>query len=325
MGLTVFKAGAESGSERLDIFLAGAMKDVSRSRVQKIIADGGVLVNGKAVVKKNAVLEAGDEVVVDGVLAPYADDAVPVAQDIPLDVIYEDEFFAVINKPAGLVVHPGNGNPDGTVVNALLHRFGTQVSSGSGVCRPGIVHRLDKDTSGALMVAKTDAAHAALAGLFSARTIKKVYTGFCVGARPSDREIIDLPLARSHRELRKRAVNMHHGAPAVTEYDLINHRDGISLMRFILHTGRTHQIRVHCGYKGFPIVKDDLYGGAQDMVLKIPPMERPFAYGIFKCFDRQALHALSLSFIRPFTSENIEISAPYPDDFTGALKIMPAA
>jgi len=308
---------------RVDIFLAEVLTGVSRSRVQRIIADGQVSVNGKVIIKKNTLLEVGDEVIVDDVqIPPPVDTVVPAAQDIPLDVIYEDEFLAVINKPAGLVVHPGSGNADGTVVNALLHRFGPRVSSGSGVCRPGIVHRLDKGTSGALMIAKTDAAHTALAGLFSSRSIKKVYTGFCVGARPSEHEIIDLPLAMSRRDPTMRAVDTRRGVQAVTEYRLKSYRSGIALIEFILHTGRTHQIRVHCSHKGFPIVRDDLYGGFQDKVLKVAPMERPFAYSIFKCFGRHALHALSLSFAHPFTNENVEVSAPYPDDFCAALGIM---
>jgi len=305
---------------RLDVFLADMMVDVSRARIQRVIADGGALLNGKVVNKKNVVLEIGDTITVDDVLT-RPQESLPAAQDIPLDVLFEDEFFAVINKPAGLVVHPGNGNADGTVVNALLHRFGGGVSIGSGVDRPGIVHRLDKDTSGALIIAKTDAAHAALAELFSSRTIKKVYTGFCVGVRPIEHEVIDLPLARSRRDPMRRAVDSQRGSPAVTEYSLKAYNCGISLMEFILHTGRTHQIRVHCAHKGFPIVRDNLYGGSQEKVLKIPPMERPFAHKIFKCFYRQALHARSLNFNHPFTKEDFEITAPYPPDFDSALGV----
>jgi len=318
MGLSI---KVSTGTGRLDVFLAEVLTEVSRVRVQRLIADGLVSVNGKIVTKKNHVLEVDDEVSVDEA-SMQSPDPIPIAQDIPLDVLYEDEFLAVINKPAGLVVHPGNGNADGTVANALLYRFGPHVSSGTEACRPGIVHRLDKDTSGALMVAKSDTAHTALADLFSSRTIKKIYTGFCVGVRPSEHEVVDLPIAKSRRDPAKRAVDTNRGIQAVTEYQLKSHRDGISLMEFILHTGRTHQIRVHCSHKGFPIVKDNLYGGSQDKVLKIAPMERPFAYSIFKCFERHALHALSLSFIHPFTKANMEISAPYPQDFCDALKII---
>jgi 23S rRNA pseudouridine1911/1915/1917 synthase len=318
----------DSDGCRLDVFLADVLGGPSRSSVQRIIAGGGVSVNGETVVKKNTDIAAGDFVTVcEAALAharPYYNVA-PLPQNIPLDILFEDSHIAVINKPAGLVVHPGRGNADGTVVNALLHRFGANVSSGSESYRPGIVHRLDKDTSGALIVAKTDAAHAAFAELFVSRAINKTYAGFCVGARPLKHEVIDLPLAAGRRERVRRVVDERNGKPAVTEYGLKDYICGIALMEFILHTGRTHQIRVHCSHKGFPIVGDGLYGGAREAVLKIPSMERPFAYSIFKCFDRQALHALSLSFVHPLTQESIHVTAPYPDDFTKALTIFSAA
>jgi len=311
--------------QRLDVFLTDALSGPSRSGIQRIITEGHVSVNGEQVAKKNADVATGDVVTVgegaEAAARTCYDDA-PLPQDIPLDVLYEDDHIAVINKPAGLVVHPGRGNADGTVVNALLHRFGAgNVSSGSESYRPGIVHRLDKDTSGALIVAKTDAAHAAFAELFMSRAINKVYMGFCVGARPLPSEVIDLPLAPSQRERVKRVVDERNGKPAVTEYALKDFICGIALMEFILHTGRTHQIRVHCSHKGFPIVGDDLYGGSRESVLKIPPMERPFAYSVFKCFERQALHALSLSFVHPLTQESIQVTAPYPDDFNRALEL----
>jgi 23S rRNA pseudouridine1911/1915/1917 synthase len=312
--------------QRLDVFLTDALSGPSRSGVQRIIADGHVSVNGKSVVKKNADVAAGDVVTVGegaeaAVRSCYDDE--PLPQDIPLEILYEDGHIAVINKPAGLVVHPGRGNADGTVVNALLHQFGiSNVSSGYENYRPGIVHRLDKDTSGALIVAKTDAAHAAFAELFMSRAINKVYTGFCIGARPLEHEVIDLPLAANQRERVKRIVDKRNGKPAVTEYSLKDFICGIALMEFTLHTGRTHQIRVHCSHRGFPIVGDDLYGGTREAVLKIQPMERPFAYSVFKCFKRQALHALSLSFVHPLTNESVKVTAPYPDDFNKALEII---
>ncbi len=313
----------DNNGQRLDVFLTDALGGLSRSGVQRIIADGHVSVNGKTAVKKRADVAAGDVVTVsDGAEASVRTcyDGEPLPQNIPIDILYEDDHIAVIDKPAGLVVHPGRGNIDGTLVNALLHRFGIgNVSSGSENYRPGIVHRLDKDTSGALIVAKTDAAHAAFAELFMSRAVNKVYTGFCVGARPLEHEVIDLPLAANQRERVKRAVDRRNGKPAVTEYRLKDYICGIALMDFTLHTGRTHQIRVHCSHKGFPIVGDDLYGGSREAALKIPPMERPFAYSLFKCFDRQALHALSLSFIHPLTQESVSVTAPYPDDFKRAL------
>lgn len=304
---------------RLDQFLSSVLQDVSRARIQKIIADGLVSVNGNRAVKKNMTLRAGDSVSADetSVRPP---ECTPQAQDIALDVIYEDEFFACINKPAGLVVHPGNGNADGTVANALLHRFGS-VSDGFNSGRPGIVHRLDKDTSGVLIIAKTNSAHSALAALFSSRKIVKKYTGICIGVRPLEHELLELPLARSRREPLKRTVD-GSGKSAVTEYWLREFKNGISLMDFILHTGRTHQIRVHCSYKGFPIVQDGLYGGLQERVLKIAPLERPFAYSVMKCFTRHALHALSAEFVHPFTNEQFTVTAPYPHDFCRAFHII---
>jgi 23S rRNA pseudouridine1911/1915/1917 synthase len=308
----------DSGREglRLDQFLSSVLQDVSRSRIQKVIADGLVSVNGNHTAKKNIVLRALDSVNIDEVSA-RPPESIPQAQDIALDVIYEDEFFACINKPAGLVVHPGNGNADGTVVNALLHRFGS-VSDGFNSGRPGIVHRLDKDTSGVLITAKTNSAHSALAALFSSRKIVKKYTGICVGGRPLEHELVELPLARSRREPLKRAVD-NNGSMAVTEYWLREFRNGISLVDFTLHTGRTHQIRVHCSHKGFPIVQDGLYGGLQDRVLRIAPLERPFAYSMMKCFARHALHARSVEFLHPFTNQPFSVAAPYPQDFCDAF------
>ncbi len=310
-----FSVDTEHDGCRIDQFLANRLELLSRSTVQKMIASGRVFLNGKAASKKDK-LGVSDTVAVDESAIPVVS-AAPLAQDIPLDVLYEDEYFAVINKPSGLVVHPGSGNLDGTVVNALLHRFGS-VSSGFTEDRPGIVHRLDKDTSGALVIAKTNPAHSALAELFSGRQISKFYTGICIGALPADHEMIDLPLSRSQRDPLRRVV-AKEGKEARTEYDLLKHKDGISLLRFVLHTGRTHQIRVHCSSKGFPIVQDDLYGGGKDRVLRLPPMERPFAYSIFKCFNRQALHAAELSFVHPFSGEDIRVTAPYPADFQCAI------
>ncbi|MDR3012040.1 MAG: RluA family pseudouridine synthase [Chitinispirillales bacterium] len=306
---------------RLDVYLSDILTGVSRTRVQKIIEDGLVSINGNIIVKKNVIVNLNDAIDVDELSIRSSSQVnPPEPQNIALDIIYEDEYLAVINKPAGLVVHPGNAHRDGTLVNALLYRFGANVSSGSDVWRPGIVHRLDKDTSGAIMIAKTDAAHTALANLFAARAITKVYTGFCVGKRPLIHELIDLPLAVSRNDPTKRAVDKTRGASALTEYRLIKYQCGISAIEFTLHTGRTHQIRVHCGYKGFPIVRDDLYGGHQDRIQTIAPMERPFAHGIFKCFSRHALHARLLEFIHPFTNENMEIIAPYPMDFCMAFR-----
>ncbi|MCL2689167.1 MAG: RluA family pseudouridine synthase [Chitinispirillia bacterium] len=316
-----YTISSEKQGLRLDQFLSSVLPDLSRSRIQKIIADGSVFLNENPAVKKNIILRTGDRVDIEETSARPQEIA-PQAQDIALDVIYEDEFFACINKPAGLVVHPGNGNADGTVVNALLHRYGS-VSDGFSSERPGIVHRLDKDTTGVLVVAKTNSAHSALAALFSDRKIVKKYTGICVGNRPLNHEIVKLPISRSRREPVKRTVDLN-GSTAVTEYWLREFKSGISLMEFTLHTGRTHQIRVHCSHEGFPIVQDGLYGGLQERVLRIAPLERPFAYSMMKCFTRHALHARSVEFVHPFTNEPFSIAAPYPQDFCDAFEIIGA-
>ncbi|MFP4012543.1 MAG: RluA family pseudouridine synthase [Chitinispirillaceae bacterium] len=315
---TEYVVGKEFEKIRLDQYLSDRMEEKSRSFIQKVISSGGVLVNSRPATKKTK-LNAGDRVVVDETMLPCSD-TLPEPQDIPLEILFEDEYIAAINKPAGLVVHPGNGNADGTVVNALLHKFAT-VSSGFSHDRPGIVHRLDKDTSGVLLVAKTNSAHNELAQLFFNRKIHKVYTGICVGSRPADHEIIDLPLARSRKDPLRRAVN-REGKDARTEYELLAHRCGISLISFILHTGRTHQIRVHCSSRGFPILQDALYGGSKERVLRLPPLERPFAYSVFKSISRQALHARTLEFTHPFTEEEVRVSAPYPFDFLQGMELL---
>ncbi|MFW6221582.1 MAG: RluA family pseudouridine synthase, partial [Fibrobacterota bacterium] len=243
-----------------------------------------------------------------------------VAENIPLDVLYEDEGFLAINKPAGMIVHPGAGNWTGTVVNALLSR-GADLSRGYEEQRPGIVHRLDKDTSGILLVAKNDRMHAALADLFTQRHIDKRYIGICAGKRPLAQEIIDAPIARSRSNPILRTVH-HHGKAAQTEYELVWFQSGISVLHFRLHTGRTHQIRVHCRYAGFPILADASYGGDRGMIQRLQPLQRPLAYRVLKCFDRHALHAQSLSFVHPLTEEQVNIQAPIPEDFRNAFDVM---
>ncbi len=306
--------------ERLDSYLTGKLENVSRSQVQKLILDGMVLHNGKQASKKE-ILRRGDIIEVSGLhLLTREINLQP--QDIPFEILYQDEHFIAVNKPAGLVVHPGNGNRDGTLVNALLHRIGP-LPCGSAADRPGIVHRLDKDTSGVLLVAKTVAAHSALSVLFSCRKIEKIYNGFCIGTPAEEKGMIDLPLERSHRDPLKRTPS-DSGKEARTGYRLILQRAGISALVFRPYTGRTHQIRVHCSARGFPILGDALYGGGKDRLMRINPADRPFAFSIFKCFTRHALHARSLSFQHPFTGETMDISAPLPPDFRNALRLFGA-
>ncbi len=316
-----FWADCQDCGKRLDVYLAQKIETMTRSAIQKSISGGQVLVNGR-VASKNTRMSANDKVTMgnSGIRGGGEHGNAPEPQEIDLDVLYEDDYFVAVNKPAGLVVHPGNGNQDKTLVNALLFRMGA-LSSGSARERPGIVHRLDKDTSGVIIAAKTDQAHSRLAELFSARKITKIYTAFCIGLLPPSGGVIDFALARSRKNPVKRCVNAS-GKHAVTEYQLLRYHRGVSVIKLNILTGRTHQIRVHCSYSGFPVIGDDLYGADRDGVLKIPPMERPFAHSVLKCFSRQALHALSIGFIHPFSNQPLTIRAPFAGDFLRALELM---
>ncbi|MGA2508061.1 MAG: RluA family pseudouridine synthase [Chitinispirillaceae bacterium] len=308
----------ESAGLRLDVFVSRLFIDRSRSQIQKLIATGSITVNGQVVPKKYAV--SGGDIITVTAMESVSHEANLIAQDIPLSILYEDDHFLAIDKPAGLVVHPGSGNRNGTLVNALLFHCHEGLSPGSAAERPGIVHRLDKDTSGVIIVAKTAAAHAALAAAFSSRTIKKNYIGFCIGRPPDAAGFIDVPLARSRRNPVKRAPDKS-GKLSRTAYRLLDFRSGIALVEFMPLTGRTHQIRVHCASSGFPIVADTLYGGGKERLLQVAPLDRAFASSIHKCFTRHALHAVSITFTHPFLKKEITIKAPLPQDFRNALAL----
>jgi len=314
-----FTVTLESIGRRLDSVLSARMPEIARSKIQKLIHDKCILLNGVPV-KKNERLRAGDVIAIDAKGSHDLGHERARAQDIDLDIVYEDEYLLAVNKPAGMVVHPGNGNPDNTLVNALLFHV-PSLSKGFEIERPGIVHRLDKDTSGILLVAKTDVAHAALAKMFFERTMEKNYTGLCVGLRPKEHATIDGPLGRNKRDPIKRAVHTE-GKNANTEYWLLHYYSGISLVHFRPHTGRTHQIRVHCASVGFPILCDTLYGGGKDHINTLAVLERVFAHKLYKCFNRQALHAHRICFTHPFTKKSMAIKAPFPDDFKAAFKVL---
>jgi 23S rRNA pseudouridine1911/1915/1917 synthase len=319
MKLEPIIAEPQDTGKRLDRFLADRIAELSRSQVQRLIGEGAVLFN-RAPCNKKQVVAAGDIVEVDSTLMPLQPaEHRPKPQDIPIEILYEDEFLIAVNKPAGLVVHPGNGIPDGTLVNALLYR-GQSLSEGSSPERPGIVHRLDKETSGVVLAAKKNRIHTRLAAAFAGRNVSKCYLGLCIGRPGALKGSIDLPLDRSRREPIKRAVSPR-GKEAFTGYELEVHRSGISLMSFYPRTGRTHQIRVHCSSSGFPILADLLYGGGKERITRIEPGERPFAYGVYKCFTRHALHARQISFDHPETGEKMCIRAPLPDDFRDGLRM----
>lgn len=304
--------------KRLDVVLSNCLPDISRSRIQWLIAEGKVKLNDASVAKRHTVAP-GDTITINTSSLIAKTTVSPVPQNIPLEVLHEDEHLLAVNKPAGLVVHPGNGNRDSTLVNALLYRDGT-LSDGFSRERPGIVHRLDKETSGVLLVAKTNSVHHRLASAFMNRTIKKQYLAVCMGMPGEHNGSIELPLDRSRREPVKRAVSMR-GKQAKTDYSLIRHRCGISILRFSPHTGRTHQIRVHASAFGFPVCADTLYGGGKERILRIDPVDRPFAYSIYKCFTRHALHASSITLTHPVENTIISIHAPLPEDFMKAIRL----
>jgi 23S rRNA pseudouridine1911/1915/1917 synthase len=280
-----------------------------------------VLVNGSPV-QKSAHVSGGDRIVVQNIESINAG-LLLEPQDIPLSVLFEDDYFIAIDKPAGLVVHPGSGNRDGTLVNALLF-CKPQLSEGSSPDRPGIVHRLDKDTSGVIIVAKTNQAHMTLAKAFSSRKVAKTYYGFCIGKPREPEGIIDLSLGKSRSNPMKRTP-VADGKPSQTEYSVLGQESGITFVRFKPRTGRTHQIRVHCASKGFPILADELYGGGPGRIMRLEPADRPFAKSVMACFSRHALHAQMLTFVHPFTGKEVSVSAPFPEDFVEAKKLFKGA
>jgi 23S rRNA pseudouridine1911/1915/1917 synthase len=238
---------------------------------------------------------------------------------MPLDVLYEDDEIIAVNKPAGLVVHPGSGNRTGTLVNALLYHT-AELAGGFSRDRPGIVHRLDKDTSGVLLAARTDQAHAELARQFAEREVAKVYYGFCVGLQPPASGLIEAAIGRSRRDPSRFSVR-GGGKASATEYECIAWHSGIAFVRFQPRTGRTHQIRVHASHAGFPVLADNVYGGGRDAVMKLEPLERPFAHSVLKCFTRHALHAFSISVHHPRTGKQLAFTAPFPQDFVQAAAL----
>ncbi len=294
-----FVVAPEQAGERLDKLLAESLEGLTRSGVQKLMEEGAVLC-GDRPVAKNAKAKAGETVTVR-IPDPVSLAAVP--QDIPVEIVYEDEDLLVVNKPKGMVVHPAPGNPDGTLVNALLYHCQGRLSSINGVVRPGIVHRIDKDTSGLLIVAKNDFAHNALAEQISAHSFKREYRAVVVGKMPQESGTIDAPLGRSPNDRKKQAVNGLNPRRAVTHYEVLTHYKGFDFCKFTLETGRTHQIRVHCASLGHPVAGDTVYGGAKN------------THGL----QGQCLHAAVIGFIHPRTEAYMEFSAPLPEWFEAFL------
>ncbi len=298
----------EQDGLRLDRFVAEADRDWSRSQVARWIRDGHVTRNGVAG-KPGALLRAGDVV---EVTPPAVAPSPLLPQAIPLDILFEDEHLIAVNKPPGLVIHPAAGNPDGTLVNALLAHC-RDLSGVGGVERPGIVHRLDRDTSGVLVAAKSDAAHRALSLAFRWRTTDKRYLGVVYGAMAAPEGVIDRPIAR-HPSERKRMAVVPGGRPARTLWTLREPLAGTSLVECRLITGRTHQIRVHLAHIGHAVVGDPVYAGRQWR-----SVEPQAAAAACRAFPRQALHAWRLTIAHPGSGQPITFEAPLPDDMAALL------
>lgn len=296
-GTERYAIGEEYAGRRVDSALSLLHPGLSRSAFDRLLTGGFVRLNG-AVCGKSARLKAGDTV--ELTLPPPAP-ARALPQNIPLDVVYEDDDLLVVNKPQGMVVHPAPGNPDGTLVNALLFHCRGSLSGVGGVMRPGIVHRIDKDTSGLLIVAKNDRSHQALAAQIKAHSFTRIYEAVVTGRVREDSGTVDAPIGRHPVRRKSMAVTSVHSRPAVTHFEVVRRYDGYTHVRLRLETGRTHQIRVHMAYIGHPVAGDPLYG-------------RP-APGL----RGQCLHACCIGFIHPATGKYMEFTSPLPDYFTAFL------
>ena len=293
------RASEESKNQRLDAFLASSLDGLTRSQATRLIESGEVAVDGKPV-SKSYKLAGGEDI---AVTLPEPEPVEAVPQDIPLDVVYEDADVIVVNKPSGMVVHPAPGHPDGTLVNALLYHCAGTLSGIGGALRPGIVHRIDRDTSGLIIAAKNDAAHQYLSAQLADHTLARTYECIVVGALREDRGTVDAPIAR-HPTDRKRMAVVAGGREAVTHWEVIARYPGYTHVRCRLETGRTHQIRVHMAYIGHPILGDTVYGAKKEV---------PGLTG-------QCLHAVGLRFLHPRTHEVVELSCPLPEEFTRMLQ-----
>ena len=295
----LLQTSEEDRGARLDAFLAHAMEDLTRSAAAKAIEEGRVLVSGK--VPSKSLKLTGNETIEFTPEEPAPIDAVP--QDIPLDVVYEDDDVIVVNKPSGLVVHPAPGHSGGTLVNALLFHCGASLSGVGGALRPGIVHRIDRDTSGLIIAAKNDYAHQFLSAQLADHTLARTYECIVVGNLREDSGTVDAPIARDSRD-RKRMAVVPGGRRAVTHWTVLARYPGYTHVQCRLETGRTHQIRVHMAYLGYPILGDTVYGAKKPV---------PGLTG-------QCLHAVGLQFIHPRTKELVSLSCPLPGEFTAALR-----
>ena len=294
----ILEVSIEDKGKRLDAYVSENVEELTRSYLQQLIDDGHVMIEGKTKVKSGQKLK-GDEII--SVVIPEPEPLNVEAEDLPIDIVYEDEYLLVINKSADMVVHPAPGNYSGTLVNAILYHV-KDLSSINGVIRPGIVHRLDKDTSGLIIVAKNDEAHVKLVDNFKDKTIKKTYLAIVKGVIGKDSGRIETIIGRNPNDRKKMAVVEKNGKIAISNYIVLDRANKHTLVKVDIETGRTHQIRVHMKHLGYPIEGDIVYGQKNDFA------------------KRQMLHAYRLSFIHPITKEEINLIGTLPEDFLNTLK-----
>ena len=294
----ILTAPEEDSGSRIDKYISDNIAQLTRSSVQGLISSGAVLADGKAV-SKNYKLRGGEEIYVE-IPDPEPMNAQP--EDIPLDIVYEDADLLVVNKPKGMVVHPAHGNWNGTLVNALLHHCKGQLSGINGVIRPGIVHRIDKDTSGLLIVAKNDRAHVHLAEQIREHSFTREYEAVACGSFKEESGTVDAPIGRHKTDRKKMCVTAENSRNATTHYQVLRQYGGYAHLRLRLETGRTHQIRVHLAYIGHPVLGDQVYGKPSKWV------------------EGQCLHARKIGFIHPSTGEYMEFSSELPEYFQAVLR-----
>ena len=303
METVTLQPNKEDAGKRIDAWLASVLPDTTRSAAARLLEEGSVLCAGKSLAKNYRL--TGGETVEVSLPDPVPLDAAP--QDIPLDIVYEDGDVIVVNKPKGLVVHPAPGHPDGTLVNALLYHCGDTLSGVGGALRPGIVHRIDRDTSGLIIAAKNDFAHQKLAAQLQDHTLARTYQCIVTGNLREDSGTVDAPIGRHPVDRKKMAV-VSGGRPAVTHWTVLARYPGFTHVECRLETGRTHQIRVHMAYLGHPILGDTVYGAKKP----VPGLQG------------QCLHAVGLRFVHPRTGEMVELSCPMPEEFREQLRKLEA-
>ncbi|MFO5527784.1 MAG: RluA family pseudouridine synthase [Cuspidothrix sp.] len=303
--MSVIYISVTENSDRLDRYLSQELSELSRSRIQQLIEQGHVQINDQVCISKKIHLKTGDRITLE---IPAIQPLQIQAADIPLDILYEDDELIILNKPAGLVVHPAPGHPDGTLVNAIL-AYCPNLPGIGGVQRPGIVHRLDKDTTGAIAIAKTDLAYQHLQAQLQAKTARREYLGLVYGVPKTETGSIDLPIGRNPQDRKKMAIVSVEdgGRTAVTHWQVQERLANYTLIHFQLETGRTHQIRVHSAKMGHPIVGDPVYGSGRSVGVNLPG---------------QALHAWKLQLQHPLSGNLVQVTAPPPPSFTTLLEVL---